>query len=162
MMQEILFIRHGQSEANVGVSDHPDCDLTALGLEQAREVGRLLAKRDLSGFVARVSPYCRARRTAAAIAEVTGLRFSVEPLIREWGKECTIEGALYPEETRPQFAERMRKLNEQIRGGKYILVSHAAPIAALMLVAAGRPIPHEGEFWTHIGNCCLLPLQQPK
>ena len=34
---EILLIRHGQSEANVGQSDHPDCDLTAMGLEQARK-----------------------------------------------------------------------------------------------------------------------------
>src|SRR2546423_5112944 len=99
-MEEFLLIRHGQSEANVGQSDEPDCDLTPLGLEQAREMGRRLAKRDLSGFIALVSPYCRARRTADAIAEVTGLRFSVEPQIREWGKDCRIDGNLYREETR--------------------------------------------------------------
>jgi broad specificity phosphatase PhoE len=156
---QILLIRHGQSQANVGQSDHPDCDLTAMGLEQAHEVGRQLAERDLSGFIALVSPYCRARRTADAIAEATGLRFSIEPQIREWGKDCRIDGDWYPEETREELRLRMSAFYQQIRGGKYILVCHAAPIAALMHVASGQAIPPEGEFWADVPNGCLLRLE---
>ena len=38
MAVELLLIRHGQSEANAGLSLDPDCSLSETGLEQAREL----------------------------------------------------------------------------------------------------------------------------
>jgi probable phosphoglycerate mutase len=154
-MQKIYLIRHGESEANIGCSDEPDCRLTERGLQQARELAERMAEMDWAGFTGLVSPYQRARRTAEVIAERTGLRFAIDPMIREWGKDCTIEGELYRLESREELAARMRAVHERLRDGRYVLVSHAAPIAALLRVASGGPVNLEGEFWAGIENCCL-------
>ena len=42
---ELLMIRHGQSEANVGIACAPDCALTEAGLGQARDAARLFQAR---------------------------------------------------------------------------------------------------------------------
>jgi len=152
-MEDLILIRHGQSEGNIGLSDHPDCALTEPGLDQARRVGRELAQLDLSNFTALVSPYSRAQCTAQAISEATALTFQIDPEIREWGKECAISGITYPLESREELVARMRAFYERIRGGRYVLVSHAAPIAALLQVISGKPSDLSGDFWAGIGNC---------
>jgi broad specificity phosphatase PhoE len=159
-MASIFLVRHGESEANIGCSDDPNCDLTDRGVQQAKDLGaQLAAGTDLAGFVGLVSPYRRARRTAQAISDATGLAFTVEPQIREWGKDCTIDGSEFRSETREQLIERMHAFHNRIGEGKFVLVSHAAPIAALMLVATGGPVELRDNFWEHVGNCCLLPLR---
>ncbi len=42
MAVELIIIRHGESEANVGRSTDADCGMTDHGLEQARQVARRL------------------------------------------------------------------------------------------------------------------------
>src|SRR3978361_1557314 len=88
---EIILIRHGESEANIGLSTNPDCALTSKGIDQARMVGERLKRVNLSPYRCLVSPYDRARTTARQIPERTGLIFQIEPAIREWGKPCTID-----------------------------------------------------------------------
>src|SRR6476659_5794416 len=90
---ELLMVRHGQSEANVGTSTDPDCGLTELGMEQARAAARRLAGFDLRDCVGVTSPYRRAVSTAEAISLTTGLTFTPEPAVREWGPMATV-GAL--------------------------------------------------------------------
>jgi broad specificity phosphatase PhoE len=70
----LYFIRHGESEANernqfVGRQDSP---LTRLGVEQAEQAGRAIARKGLVFDEMHVSPLQRARFTAQQIAEVSG------------------------------------------------------------------------------------------
>ena len=156
----IIFIRHGQSEANVGLSTDPDCALTPLGIEQARQLAvRLPQEVDVSQFKLLVSPYRRARQTAELIGQEIARRFDVHPQIREWGPPCTIDGINYEQETREQLADRMRTVHRELVGERYIIVSHAAPIAMLLHVAQGQESQiGESCFWEGIENCCLIRM----
>ena len=78
MSVELLLIRHGQSEANAGLSLDLDSSLSDTGLEQARQLAQRLGDHDLSGFVALTSPYRRTRQTADEIAKATGMTFAVD------------------------------------------------------------------------------------
>ncbi len=154
MASELLLIRHGESEANVGLSKDPNCNLTPNGVLQAGELGRKLAKYDLREFSGLVSPYARARQTAAEITAETQIAFTVEPLIREWGDVATVEGTEYPKESVDQLAERLRDFLKRYEERKLIVISHAAPIAVMTQLAWGE-MPHvRGEFWAGIPNCC--------
>jgi len=68
-MAEIVLIRHGQTEwsANGRHTSYTDIDLTAAGVQQAREVGRKLRGRAFAAVLS--SPRKRALRTA----ELAGL-----------------------------------------------------------------------------------------
>jgi probable phosphoglycerate mutase len=86
----LYFARHGQTEANLAkrFSGEKDTPLTALGREQAREVG-LVLKRELGvqptlAFVS--SPLARARATmeiARAALELPRQGYAIEPRIQE-------------------------------------------------------------------------------
>jgi broad specificity phosphatase PhoE len=156
----IILIRHGQSEANVGLSTDPDCALTPLGIEQARQAAaRLSQEVDVSQFALLVSPYRRARQTAELIAQTIGRAFEVHPQVREWGPPCTIDGMHFAEETRQQLIERMRAVHQQLAGGRHIIVSHAAPIAMLARVVEGSEARiGDSCFWEGVENCCLLRI----
>src|SRR5688500_1570442 len=80
---ELLMVRHGESEGNVGKSTDPDCALTERGLAQARALAQRLRAFDLSGFAGVTSPYRRAVQTAEALE--LGVRFEVDDALREWG-----------------------------------------------------------------------------
>jgi broad specificity phosphatase PhoE len=154
MTTELLLIRHGESEANVGRSKDPNCPLTDHGLGQARAVGVRLAGYDLSGFVAVTSPYARAVQTAAEIARMTRLTFKEDEAVREWGELATFGGREYPRE---QVADVITRLNGFLRrhqGRKVLVVSHAAPIFVLTHLAWGERPPTQGNFWEAVGNCC--------
>src|SRR5690242_12385523 len=94
-------VRHGQSLGNAGLSEEADCCLTGLGQEQARAAAELILSHELEGFVGVVSPYKRARETAACITAATGMVFEVEPLVREWqwSGPGVVEGVEYPLES---------------------------------------------------------------
>ena len=151
---ELLMVRHGQSEANVGLSTDPDCALTTLGLEQAAAVAKRLRAFDLTGFVGRVSPYRRATQTADIIAQETGIRFGVEPELREWGPAATVAGAAYAQEPVLDTVQRLRAFLRSSAGRRLLIVSHAAPIALLTQLAWGEPPTTDGAFWSGVGNCC--------
>ena len=151
---ELVLVRHGQSEANVGTSCDPDCGLTELGMEQARAAARRLAEFDLCGFVGLTSPYRRAVWTAEAIAVTTGLSFSQEPAVREWGPAATVGGRTFEQEPVEQAVRRLEAFLRERRGQKLVVVSHAAPIAILTQLAWGEPPNTQGQFWLGVGNCC--------
>jgi broad specificity phosphatase PhoE len=151
---ELLMVRHGQSEANVGRSTDPDCALTALGLEQAAAVAARLRAFDLTGFVGRVSPYRRAVQTADVIARETRIRFDIEPELREWGPATTVSGATYAQEPVLDTVNRLRAFLRRQQGRRLLIVSHAAPIALLTQLAWGEPPITDGAFWAGVGNCC--------
>jgi broad specificity phosphatase PhoE len=158
MAMELLLIRHGQSEGNVGKSTDPDCLLTDIGLAQARQLGSRLAGQDLGGFLCLTSPYRRAMHTAAEIAKETGLSFAVEERIREWGDVATVGGKQYHKESVHELIARLEDFLRHYDGRNLVVVSHAAPIAVLTQLAWGEPPNTEGPFWAGVGNCCLRRL----
>lgn len=159
MALELILIRHGLSEGNIGTSTDPDCALTDNGIQQARALGSRLASLDLSGFAGLVSPYRRTRHTAAEITRFTGMPFAVEERIREWGETTTINERHYPREPVEDVVARLKLFLREYDGRKLVVVSHAAPIAILTQLAWGEACTLQGEFWIEVGNCCMRWLR---
>jgi broad specificity phosphatase PhoE len=152
---EAYLVRHGQSEQNVGLSVHPDTDLTGLGRDQSGRAAAQLAACDLRGFAGVVSPYRRARQTAEVIAAATGLQFAVDERVREWGQPVTIDGRAYELEPIDEVVVRLSDFVAAVRGRRLVVVSHGTPIALLtQLIRGERPIT-AGNFWEGVENCCL-------
>ena len=82
----LILVRHGESEGNKAqrFSPNPDISLTEIGIEQARESGRLIASHFRPTRVV-ASSFHRARHTAQLIAETVGYggEVLVEPDLRE-------------------------------------------------------------------------------
>ena len=159
MAVELLLVRHGESEANAGRSDDADCALSGKGREQARQLAHRLLAHDLSGWVGLTSPYRRATQTAEEIATVTGLSFAVDEAVREWAGPAMVNGRHYPAESGEQLVERLKGFLRRHDGRKLVVVSHAAPIAALTQVAWGETPNTKVQFWDGVGNCCLRWLR---
>ena len=106
---ELFLVRHGQTAANVdrlfvGATDIP---LNGLGERQARLVGDRFATVDIDAII--TSPLARARRTAQAIADITGLEPLAVPGLSEidFGR---IEG-LNLQQVLQQFPELQTQLD---------------------------------------------------
>ena len=151
---ELLMIRHGQSEANVGTPCAPDCSLTELGTSQARDAARRLASLDLTGFTGVVSPYRRAVQTAREISAATGIEFAEDEAVREWGATALVGTRTFENEPVTLVVVRLRDFLAARRGQRLVIVSHAAPIALLTQLAWGETPTTEGQFWTGVANCC--------
>ena len=151
---ELLMIRHGQSEANVGIACAPDCSLTELGLEQARGVAGRLKPLDLRGFSGVVSPYRRAVQTAREISAATGIAFTEDEAVREWGATAVVGTRTFEKEPIEDVVVRLKAFLHARRRQRLVIVSHAAPIALLTQLAWGEPPNTTGEFWLGVGNCC--------
>ena len=159
MTTHLLLIRHGESEQNAGVCDHPDSQLTAQGRRQAERVAVELAGRgDLSTFVGIVSPYRRAQETAELIAATTGLAFEVDEAVREWGATAVVNGRTYELEAIEQVVGRLRTFLTARRGQRLLVVSHGTPISLLTQMARGEEPTTVGRFWEGVENCCLRPV----
>jgi broad specificity phosphatase PhoE len=152
---EAYLVRHGQSRQNVGLTDHPDSDLTELGRDQSRAVAAQLAGRDLRGFTGIVSPYRRARQTAEVIAAATGLAFETDERVREWGQPVMIDGRSYELEPIDDVVVRLRQFLESRRGRRLVVVSHGTPIALLTQLIRRETPTTVGNFWEGVENCCL-------
>jgi broad specificity phosphatase PhoE len=159
MPPELLLIRHGQSQSNVGLSTDPDSPLTDLGLRQSHQVAAQLSSHDLKTFTCLTSPYQRARQTADIISAATHTHFKIDPAIREWGPGATVNGQLYPEEPIADVVLRLRAFLSVHRARNLLLVTHATPIALLLHLAKGQSPITTGPFWQGIENCCLHRLQ---
>lgn len=144
MPHELVFVRHGQSEANVVQATHkaggihpneqeilarPDWQqrLSAKGVEQAK-IAREWIEKELGGAASfdlrYVSSFLRARETAAHIGgpEVTGWRKDDRIVERNWG----VYGKASPEERERLFAlttlqKQVDPLNAGLDGGEALL-----------------------------------------
>ena len=79
----IYVVRHGETEWNAldKVLGRTDMPLNARGLEQAQEIARYL--KDIKIDVFLCSPLCRARQTADAISNETGIRYEIDDRLIE-------------------------------------------------------------------------------
>jgi probable phosphoglycerate mutase len=84
----LILVRHGESEGNRAqrFSPNPDILLTEVGVEQARETGRAIARHFQPARLV-ASSYHRAQHTARIIAETIGYggEVLIEPDLRERG-----------------------------------------------------------------------------
>jgi len=159
---ELILIRHGESQANAGLSADPDSSLTPHGTEQSRALAQRLRLLGIDKhFQGIVSPYQRARQTAAEIAAATGVEFQVDDLVREWGSPCTIGGRSFPAEGESELVARIQKFFFQ-RSGRLLIVSHGSPIGLMTQLALGRPPERiEPSLWLDVENCCLRWMIAP-
>lgn len=74
---EVFLVRHGQSQANAGLTDHLDSGLTEVGAEQARLTAERLRVEHLTR--AYVSPLRRTLETMSFICRASDLRAEVTP-----------------------------------------------------------------------------------
>ena len=86
----IILMRHGETFWNREgrIQGHTESDLTPLGERQARAMAGLVAdlvKRDGGDFRLVASPIGRAHRTAAMVAEATGLPIELDDRLKEIG-----------------------------------------------------------------------------
>lgn len=145
-MAHLYFTRHGQTIWNVEnkICGATDIGLTQLGREQARALGRKIAEEGYPIEEILYSPLVRAKDTALAVSEMTGIPAREEPRLKEqnFGKyESTPrDGEAFQDakrsfvyhfeggETMLQMAQRIYNLLDEIKaqaGDKtYLLVAH--------------------------------------
>jgi broad specificity phosphatase PhoE len=157
---ELLLIRHGQSLANIGQSTEIDCELSDHGHTQAISAAELLRAQDLKDFTGLVSPYQRAIQTARYFTKATGLAFSPDSRLREYGKAATIAGHHFPAETPEELVARITDFVNWAQGKKLAIISHGSPIALLMQFATQGICSTEGNFWECVPNCSLWHVRE--
>lgn len=138
--QMIFVVRHGETEWNAvnKVLGRTDIPLNNKGMEQAYELARSL--KDLKIDIFLCSPLCRARQTADAISNETGIRYKIDDRLieQDFGK---FEGVNrfdggYQEAKREYFARypggesyfdlaaRVFPLLKELEGANALLVTH--------------------------------------
>jgi broad specificity phosphatase PhoE len=145
MLEELYLVRHAAPNRGLGVPYNvmPGPPLTEVGLQEAAVTARWLAGRGIQQVLA--SPFDRTRATAEAIGAALGLPVAFVEALREGG----------PGEKMDQIRERMAELLGQLDDSPLrcvALVSHGAPIRALLLHTTGERIdlkPHVYDY----GNC---------
>jgi broad specificity phosphatase PhoE len=97
----LYLIRHAQSAANVGATDHPDSLLSEAGRRDATRLAEAFRGVALTCILS--SPFRRALETAEAIRRATGAPAELYPPMHEHRHEPF--GAEWPLATREQLAE---------------------------------------------------------
>ena len=185
--RRIVLWRHGRTEWNASArfQGQTDIGLDDVGREQARTAARLLTGLRPSVIVS--SDLIRARDTAAALGELTGLPVEVDPGLREtfagtWQGRTSDEIAAtdleaydawvagVPDvrpgggETRWEVAERtsaaLTKALERVEpGGTLVAVTHGGAARTVLAMQLGLP----PEWWGVLGglsNCCWSVLHE--
>ena len=110
----IYFTRHGETDMNLvdHISGITDCELTRRGLQQALELAKECERiGDIDLIIC--SPLKRARATAQAVSDRTGVPVRIDERLTEWDygeyedKHRTTEG----------FAQAKREFGVKMKGG---------------------------------------------
>ncbi|HBV01259.1 MAG TPA: hypothetical protein DEF00_02585 [Candidatus Taylorbacteria bacterium] len=103
-MKTVYFVRHGQSEGNVGsVFQHADSPLTAKGIKQAEFIAERCTRLPIDVIISSTQP--RAADTAQIISENTKHEVEFSDLFRERKKPRSLEGKFHND-------AEARKINE--------------------------------------------------
>lgn len=167
MSRRIVVWRHGRTNWNArGIAQgQSDVELDEVGFEQARAAAPLLARYAPARIVA--SDLSRARDTAAALADLTGLTVSVDDRLREF--DLGAREGLTTAQTFDRFAAEMAawQRGEEARFGDSETLSESAKrfAAALDEVADATGegevsvvVGHGGSM--RVGICAWLGLPQ--
>lgn len=176
---DLIIVRHGQSQYNMRATENMDSHLTVEGYRQAAATGKWLANHmNLDGRIGVVSPFRRTCQTARVIADETGLKFRVHPLVHEFmvtynGFDIENHREVFPEfdwsavgieerlpmnkETMDLYRNRMAKalnwLAEDHRDCPLLVVSHGLPCETLARLAIG--VDERPETYTVLQNCSV-------
>jgi broad specificity phosphatase PhoE len=138
----LWFVRHGESEGNARADaahlpwPPPDIPLTDLGVRQARALGRWFGRQEPAPTAVLVSPYVRARATAAALLGAGGpalaaLPVAADPRLRDRDAD---------EEPWPDVVQRVRDVLGDLAGAtgqRLLVVAHDAVVQAARGVLTG-------------------------
>jgi len=179
MSAVVVFLRHGESAANVAdfINDDParSVPLTARGIDQARTAAALLRGRRFC--LAFASEFPRARQTARILLAHHSLPLAIDARLNERrsgmdGLPCARFSDLVradPVNARPAngetFVEQMARLRAFLDhvaalrpDGPVLAVSHENPILAARAVAG---LPAEQAARGRIANCEWIELRWP-
>ncbi|SDH32475.1 bifunctional RNase H/acid phosphatase [Nonomuraea jiangxiensis] len=181
----LLLLRHGETELSLErrFSGRGDAELTANGLAQASAAAERLSREPYRLDVIVTSPLKRARQTAEAVAQLTGLDVEVDEDLREtdfgaweghtftevqrrWPAELTAwladpEAAPPGGESFATTAHRVQaagaRLVERHEGKTVLAVSHVTPIKMLLRFALMAPL--ESLYRMHLDLACLSLIE---
>ncbi|MEV4106397.1 bifunctional RNase H/acid phosphatase [Nonomuraea sp. NPDC049695] len=181
----LLLLRHGETELSLErrFSGRGEVELTPNGLAQAAAAAERLSREPYRPDVIVSSPLKRARQTAEAVAQRTGLDVEVDEDLREldfgaWeGQTFTEVQRRWPAElaawladpeTAPpggeSFASAARRVQaagerliERYEGKTVLAVSHVTPIKMLLRLALMAPL--ESLYRMHLDLACLSLIE---
>lgn len=186
MTRRLILLRHGQTHYNASfrMQGQLDTELSELGTQQARVVGRTLARR--RPWLILSSDLRRAHDTALALGSEVGLEVRTDPRLREtdlgrwqgmshsevdtrWpgarGRwRCNPRWAPPEGESRVDVARRTRAVVDELvdRSPEWsehpaVLVAHGGAIAALTASLLELPVENYAVF-NGLGNTCWAQL----
>ncbi|MEU7828593.1 MULTISPECIES: bifunctional RNase H/acid phosphatase [unclassified Nonomuraea] len=181
----LLLLRHGETPLSVDrrFSGLGDAELTAKGLAQASAAAERLSREPYHLDVIVSSPLKRARQTAEAVAQRTGLAVEADDDLREvdfgaweghtftevqrgWPAELAAwlaDPTIAPPdgESFEAVAERVRRAEERLveryEGRTVLIVSHVTPIKTLLRFALMAP--PEALYRMHLDLACLSLIE---
>jgi probable phosphoglycerate mutase len=181
----LLLLRHGETELSLErrFSGHGDAELTPNGLAQAAAAADRLSREPYRLDVIVTSPLKRARQTAEAVAQRTGLDVDVEEDLREadfgdWeGHTFTEVQRRWPAELAAWLADPTvappggesfataaqrvqaagERLVERYEGKTVLAVSHVTPIKLLLTQALLAPLA--SLYRMHLDLACLSLIE---
>ena len=176
-MTRILFLRHGESEANAGdfINDDPrrPVGLTARGIAQAEQAAAVLGHLRFGRAFA--SEFPRARQTAALVLGARDCALSIDARLNERrsgmdGQPTACFNDLVrpdPVNIRPPLGESFLEQMERLRGfladlsdltdETILAVSHENPILAVRALAGEDP---EQAVRRSLPNCAWVLLER--
>lgn len=173
-MVKIYLVRHGYSIGNEKdlITGHYDCDLNAVGFQQAELIAQYLFE-NIKIDAVYSSDLCRAVNTVKPVAEKCGLPIISEPAFRElsagdWeGLSFDEASKLYPdlfkawvnkeEGARPVRGEtweslydratkRLEELMQEVDGKNIVICTHGGVIKVLQCYFMGKPVQYMAEI----------------
>jgi broad specificity phosphatase PhoE len=142
-VSRLVLVRHGRTAWNLDgrAQGHTDVGLDEVGRAQALAVAPALAR--LAPTALWSSDLARARETAAAIAEATGLPVRTDPRLREFdvGERAGL--------TVPEFAERYPEAYASWKAGH---ITGSVPGAETSQQVIDRVVPALQEIWAATGR----------
>lgn len=177
LKEELIIVRHGRSQHNMGESDDLDCGLTEFGAHQARNVGKFLqhqffdGKFDITQWTILTSPFLRCLQTTRhMVDQMNSPKVIVCKCFREYlnhtgdlvhipkrslGDFDKFDWQYYPDEgvdfgkeQNETFLERMHEAHK-ILTRRTIVVTHGLPAMCLTHVAA-----HNANYVPVWDNSC--------
>jgi broad specificity phosphatase PhoE len=185
-MTDVVLVRHGQTEwhAENRYAGSSDVALTAHGRDQAAQLAGWARTAGLAAVWA--SPLGRARVTAQACADLTGLPLQIDERLRELdfgaGEGLTsaemgdrfpdalaafradpvahhLPGGEDPVEAADRFTACLRDLARQHPDGRVLVVAHTTAIRLALCRLIGVPLSEYRRLFPSVRNCGLTELR---
>lgn len=176
----LYILRHGQTDLNLErrVQGHLDVELNETGIEQAQDLAKVVAEKDIRFDRIYCSPLKRAIKTCEIVTGLDSARFIIEERLKEFDF-AELEGCAYrdlpgasqkfftaPQEFVPagrgetfqhliqrvtDFLEELKNREEQ----NILLTSHGTAIHAMLLYFRHKQLK---DFWDEDVHNCDLQL----